>query len=259
MTPKLTVVGAGPGDPDLITLKAIKAIASADIIMYDALVNKELLQYASKKAELIFVGKRKGCYAYQQNQINELIVVSALRGNHVVRLKGGDPFIFGRGAEELDYAKEYAIEVAVVPGISSSAAVPAYQGIPLTKRNASQSFWVITGTTKSHEISTDIALAAKSTATVVILMGMGKLSEIVSIFSSEGKADTPIAIIQNGTRKDEKVGIGTISSIEAIVEEKQLSSPAIIIIGEVVNQRVDLASMYEKANQTNRISQRISA
>ncbi|WP_289043166.1 uroporphyrinogen-III C-methyltransferase [uncultured Olleya sp.] len=259
MTPKLTVVGAGPGDPDLITLKAIKAIASADVIMYDALVNKELLQYASKKAELIFVGKRKGCYAYQQNQINELIVVSALRGNHVVRLKGGDPFIFGRGAEELDYAKEYAIEVAVVPGISSSAAVPAYQGIPLTKRNASQSFWVITGTTKSHEISTDIALAAKSTATVVILMGMGKLSEIVSIFSSEGKADTPIAIIQNGTRKDEKVGIGTISSIEAIVEEKQLSSPAIIIIGEVVNQRVDLASMYEKANQTNRISQRISA
>jgi len=259
MTPKLTVVGAGPGDPDLITLKAIKAIASADVIMYDALVNKELLQYASKKAELIFVGKRKGCYAYQQNQINELIVVSALRGNHVVRLKGGDPFIFGRGAEELDYAKEYAIEVAVVPGISSSAAVPAYQGIPLTKRNASQSFWVITGTTKSHEISTDIALAAKSTATVVILMGMGKLSEIVSIFSSEGKADTPIAIIQNGTRKDEKVGIGTISSIEAIVEEKQLSSPAIIIIGEVVNQRVDLASMYEKANQTNSISQRISA
>lgn len=259
MTPKLTVVGAGPGDPDLITLKAIKAIASADVIMYDALVNKELLQYASKKAELIFVGKRKGCYAYQQNQINELIVVSALRGNHVVRLKGGDPFIFGRGAEELEYAKEYAIEVAVVPGISSSAAVPAYQGIPLTKRNASQSFWVITGTTKSHEISTDIALAAKSTATVVILMGMGKLSEIVSIFSSEGKADTPIAIIQNGTRKDEKVGIGTISSIEAIVEEKQLSSPAIIIIGEVVNQRVDLASMYEKANQTNRISQRISA
>lgn len=259
MTPKLTVVGAGPGDPDLITLKAIKAIASADVIMYDALVNKELLQYASKKAELIFVGKRKGCYAYQQNQINELIVVRALRGNHVVRLKGGDPFIFGRGAEELEYAKEYAIEVAVVPGISSSAAVPAYQGIPLTKRNASQSFWVITGTTKSHEISTDIALAAKSTATVVILMGMGKLSEIVSIFSSEGKADTPIAIIQNGTRKDEKVGIGTISSIEAIVEEKQLSSPAIIIIGEVVNQRVDLASMYEKANQTNRISQRISA
>jgi len=180
MTPKLTVVGAGPGDPDLITLKAINAIASADVIMYDALVNKELLQYASKKAELIFVGKRKGCYAYQQNQINELIVVSALRGNHVVRLKGGDPFIFGRGAEELEYAKEYAIEVAVVPGISSSAAVPAYQGIPLTKRNASQSFWVITGTTKSHEISTDIALAAKSTATVVILMGMGKLSTFCS-------------------------------------------------------------------------------
>lgn len=259
INPRLTVVGAGPGDPELITLKAIKAIQSADVIMYDALVNKALLEYASKKAELIFVGKRKGCYAYQQNQINELIVVRALRGNHVVRLKGGDPFIFGRGAEELEYAKEYAIEVAVVPGISSSSAVPAYQGIPLTKRNASESFWVITGTTKSHEISSDIALAAQSTATVVVLMGMGKLSEIVSIFTSEGKADTAIAVIQNGTREDEKVGIGKISTIETIVAEKQLSSPAIIIIGEVVNQRVNLDTMYEKANQASRIKQRVIA
>ena len=146
-----------------------------------------------------------------------------------------------------------------MPGISSSSAVPAYQGIPLTKRHASESFWVITGTTKSHEISSDIALAAQSTATVVVLMGMGKLSEIVSIFTSEGKADTAIAVIQNGTRKDEKVGIGKISNIEAIVAEKQLSSPAIIIIGEVVNQRVNLDTMYEKANQASRIKQRASA
>ena len=248
MTPKLTIVGAGPGDEDLITMKAIKAIVSADVILYDALVNKALLKHASRKAELIFVGKRKGCYAYQQSQINDLIVERALRCGHVVRLKGGDPFIFGRGAEELEYAREYAIEVAVVPGISSAAAVPAYQGIPLTKRNASESFWVITGTTKSHQISGDIALAAKSTATVVILMGMGKLSEIVKIFSNEGKSDTAVAIIQNGTRVSEKVGIGTIGTIESIVEEKQLSNPAIIIIGEVVNQRVDLSNMYSKAN-----------
>lgn len=252
--PKLTVVGAGPGDPELITLKAIKAMQSANVILYDALVNDVLLEHASKTAELIFVGKRKGCYAYQQSQINELIIERALRCGHVVRLKGGDPFIFGRGAEELEYAKEYAIEVAVVPGISSSSAVPAYQGIPLTKRHAAESFWVITGTTKSHEISGDIALAAKSTATIVILMGMGKLAEIVTIFSSEGKQNTAVAVIQNGTRADEKVGIGTINTIEAIVEEKQLSSPAIIIIGEVVNQRVDLSSMYEKANKATQFS-----
>lgn len=254
MTPKLTIVGAGPGDPDLITLKAIKAIESADVILYDALVNNVLLNYASKTAELIFVGKRKGCYAYQQQQINEMIVERALRCGHVVRLKGGDPFIFGRGAEELEYAKEYAIEVGVVPGISSASAVPAYQGIPLTRRHASESFWVITGTTKSHKISDDIALAAKSTATVAILMGMGKLSEIVEIFSLEGKANTPVAVIQNGTREDEKVGIGTISTIETIVKQKQLSSPAIIIIGEVVKQRVDLSSMYKKANEVTPFS-----
>ena len=248
MTPRLTIVGAGPGDADLITLKAIKVIASANVILYDALVNIELLSHASPKAEKIYVGKRKGCYAYQQSQINDIIVERALRCGHVVRLKGGDPFIFGRGAEELEYAKDYAIEVAVVPGISSSAAVPAYQGIPLTKRNASESFWVITGTTKSHKISGDIALAAKSTATVVILMGMSKLSEIVKIFSKEGKAETAVAVIQNGTRVNEKIGIGTISTIEKIVEEKQLSSPAIIIIGEVVNQRVDLTDIYSRAD-----------
>lgn len=248
MTPKLTIVGAGPGDEDLITIKAIKAIGIANVILYDALINEALLKHASPKAELIFVGKRKGCYAYQQNQINELIVERAHRCGHVVRLKGGDPFIFGRGAEELEYAKEYAIEVAVIPGISSCAAVPAYQGIPLTKRNASESFWVITGTTKSHKISGDIALAAKSTATVVILMGMSKLSEIVQIFSNEGKSETAVAIIQNGTRVSEKVGIGTIGTIETIVEKKQLSNPAIIIIGEVVNQRVDLSNIYAKSD-----------
>lgn len=248
MTPRLTIVGAGPGDAELITVKAIKAIKSANVILYDALVNVELLEYASPKAELIFVGKRKGCYAYHQTQINELIVERALKFGHVVRLKGGDPFVFGRGAEELEYAKEYAIEVAFVPGVSSSAAVPATVGIPLTKRNASESFWVITGTTKSHKISGDIALAAKSTATVVILMGMSKLSEIVQIFSNEGKSETAIAIIQNGTRANEKVGIGTISNIETIVENKQLSNPAVIIIGEVVNQRVDLSNIYEKAD-----------
>ncbi|WP_282134168.1 uroporphyrinogen-III C-methyltransferase [Seonamhaeicola maritimus] len=248
-SPKLTVVGAGPGDEDLITLKAIKAIESANVILYDALINESLLNYASDDAELIFVGKRKGCYAFQQEQINELIVAKAKEKGHVVRLKGGDPFIFGRGAEELDYAKSFGLETAVVPGISSVIGVPAYQGIPLTRRGASESFWVITGTTKNHQLSNDVLLAAKSAATVVILMGMHKLGEIVKVFSEENKQETPIAIIQNGTRDNENIGIGTIESIEGIVAEKQLSSPAIIVIGEVVNQRIQLSSVLQNVKE----------
>ena len=235
-TAKLTVVGAGPGDPDLITLKAIKTLASADVVLYDALVNPVLLEYAPT-AEKIFVGKRKGCYAYQQEQINELIISRAFSHGHVVRLKGGDPFIFGRGSEELDYVRDYHIETAMVPGISSALAVPAYQGIPLTKRGSAESFWVITGTTKSHKMSNDVALAAQSNATVAILMGMSKLGEIVSAFAKAGKEKTPVAIIQNGTRDDEKTGFGTIETIEEVVEEKELSSPAIIVIGNVVENR----------------------
>ena len=245
-TPRLTVVGAGPGDPELITLKAIKTIMSANVILYDALINNDLLDFALPNAELIFVGKRKGCYVYQQEQINELIVSRAKSHGHVVRLKGGDPFIFGRGAEEIEYVKQFGIETYVVPGISSSFAVPAYQGIPLTKRGASESFWVITGTTKNHQLSNDIVLASKSSATVVILMGMSKLSEIVSVFSSEGKGNESVAIIQNGTTEREQTGFGTINTIESVVKEKQLSSPAIIVIGEVVKQRVELDSVKKE-------------
>tara|TARA_R110002020_G_scaffold360474_3_gene573222 strand:+ start:50348 stop:51181 length:834 start_codon:yes stop_codon:yes gene_type:complete len=233
---QLTVVGAGPGDVELITLKAIKALQVADVVLYDALVDVALLEYAPN-AEHIFVGKRKGCYAYQQEQINDLIVSRAKTHGHVVRLKGGDPFVFGRGAEEMEYAASKGVKVAMVPGISSSVAVPASQNIPVTKRGAAESFWVITGTTKEHKLSTDVALAAKSNATIVILMGMGKLAEIVELFKLEGKADMPIAIIQNGTRDDEKLGIGTIDTIEQIVVERQLSNPAIIVVGEVVKHR----------------------
>ncbi|WP_343911768.1 uroporphyrinogen-III C-methyltransferase [Aquimarina litoralis] len=247
-TPKLTVVGAGPGDPDLITLKAIKALASADVVLYDALINESLLEYAPN-AEKIFVGKRKGCYAYQQEQINELIVNRAKSHGHVVRLKGGDPFIFGRGAEEIDYVQEFGIETNMVPGISSSLAVPAYQGIPLTKRGSSESFWVITGTTKSHKLSQDVCLAAKYNATVVILMGMSKLSEIVSIFAAENKEEVPVAVIQNGTTDNERFGYGSIETIEQVVSEQKLSSPAIIVIGEVVKQRAKLASICKNIKE----------
>jgi uroporphyrin-III C-methyltransferase len=246
-TPKLTVVGAGPGDVDLITVKAIKVLKTADVVLYDALVNEELLDYINPDAEKVFVGKRRGCYKYQQEQINELIVTRAKSNGHVVRLKGGDPFIFGRGAEEMEYAAGFGLEVDVVPGISSSLAVAAYQNIPLTKRGSAESFWVITGTTKEHKISNDIQLAAKSNATVVILMGMSKLPQIVRLFQAESKNKLPVAIIQRGTTAQEKLGIGTVDTIENIVKVRDLKNPAIIVFGEVVKHRqtiIDIKQQY---------------
>lgn len=245
----LTLVGAGPGDVELITLKAIKALKAADVVLYDALVNTKLLEYAPQ-AEKIFVGKRRGCYAYQQEQINELIVSRAKNNGRVVRLKGGDPFVFGRGSEEMEYAAGYGLEVVMVPGISSCLSVPAAQNIPVTKRGSAESFWVITGTTKEHKLSNDVLLAAKSSATVVILMGMSKLPQIVELFKKEGKSETPIAIIQNGTRENEKVGVGIIDSIEQEVERQELANPAIIIIGEVVRHRESILEIQGQYCQT---------
>ncbi len=242
---KLTVLGAGPGDPELFTLKGINVLKNADVVLYDALINRELLAYVKQGAELIFVGKRKGYHKFNQTEINNLIVEKALSKGHVVRLKGGDPFIFGRGAEEIDYALNFDIVVDVVPGISSSIAVPAYQGIPLTKRGVTESFWVITGTTTNHQLSQDVQLAAQSSATVVILMGMSKLNEIVSLFKTNGKSDMPVAVIQNGTTVNEKIGVGHINSIERIVYEAELGAPAIIVIGEVVAHSHKLKSIYK--------------
>lgn len=242
---KLTLVGAGPGDPDLITLKAVKALACADVVMYDALVNRELLDY-SPNAIKIFVGKRKGFHRYSQDEINELIVKNAFDFGHVVRLKGGDPFIFGRGSEEIDYADSFGVEVQTISGITSSIAVPANLGISLTKRFVAESFWVITGTTSERKLSQDIAIAAKSTATIVILMGMSKLEEIVAIFQKENKGETPIAIIQNGTTANQKTGLGTVNTISEVVAQKKLSSPAIIVIGEVVKESHQLRSFYKE-------------
>lgn len=244
--PIVTLVGAGPGDPDLLTIKGAKALAEADVVLYDALANEEILTYAPKKAIKIFVGKRKGCHEYSQDQINQLIVDNALTYGHVVRLKGGDPFIFGRGSEEIDFIESFGIPTSVVPGISSSIAVPAYQGISLTKRGVSESFWVITGTTSDRKLSNDVALAAQSSATVVILMGMSKLTQIIDLFQKESKGETPVAIIQNGTTAQEKIGVGTINTIEQVVVEQQLSSPAIIVIGEVVKESNKLKGFYEE-------------
>lgn len=242
---KLTLVGAGPGDPDLLTIKGLKALESADVILYDALVNPVLLEHA-RKAKKVFVGKRKGFHRYSQDEINRMIVEEAFLHGHVIRLKGGDPFVFGRGSEEIDYAENYGLPTDIVPGISSSVAVPAAIGIPLTKRGVSESFWVITGCTSDRQLSLDVDLAARSSATVVILMGMGKLSQITSIFTKLGKESVPVAVIQDGTLPSQRSVIGEVRNIENLVAENDLAPPAIIIIGDVVKSASELQKKVEE-------------
>lgn len=234
-SPRVTLVGAGPGDPELITIKGVNAIKSADIVLYDALVSSEILSLIPRGVPSLCVGKRAGAHSYKQEEINELLVEFAYLYGHVVRLKGGDPFVFGRGSEEIAYAESHGVSTSVVPGISSALAVPASLNIPVTARAISESFWVVTGTTKSGDISRDIALAAQSSATVVILMGLNKIHDIMEQFRLNGKQDTPVAVIQNGTLPSQKNIIGKVSTIEELAGQACIGSPAIIIVGEVVN------------------------
>lgn len=233
--PRVTLVGAGPGDAELITLKGVKALQTADVVLYDALVNDDLLEYAPADAVKVYVGKRSGDHSFSQDNINRLMVDYALNYGHVVRLKGGDPFVFGRGHEELDFAAEYNIPTQVVPGISSSIGVPGLQGIPVTHRGLSESFWVVTGTTSDGKISQDIYAAAKTNATVVVLMGIHKLAKIAEIFKNEGKGKLPVAVIQSGTTVNEKVAIGTADTIADLAAKQGITSPALIVLGEVVS------------------------
>ena len=236
--PHLTLIGAGPGDPELITLKGINALKKADVVLYDALSNAELLHYAPVDAIKIFVGKRLGCHSISQSEINQQIVELAHKYGHVVRLKGGDPFVFGRATEEIDAATAAGIPVSVVPGISSAIAIPESQFIPLTARGINESFWVTTGTTKTGSISADLHFAAQSSSTVVILMAMSKLKEIMDIFCLYGKSETPVAIVQNGTKPEEKIVTGVVNNIFDKAMREGIANPAVIIIGEVVNLRM---------------------
>ena len=243
--PRITLVGAGPGDADLITIKGIKALKTADVVLYDALVNEEILEFAPEHAVKVYVGKRSGDHSFSQDTINKLMIDYALNYGHVVRLKGGDPFVFGRGYEELDHAASFSIPATVIPGISSSIAVPGLQQIPVTHRGLSESFWVITGTTSNGKISADIYTAAQTNATIVVLMGVHKLAEITQIFKNQGKNRLPVAVIQSGSTENEKVAIGTIDTILEQVEEKKISSPALIVIGEVVSLHPSFQSIKE--------------
>ena len=236
--PRLTLVGAGPGDPDLLTVKGLKVLQQADVVLYDALANDALLANVPATSPKIYVGKRAGQHKVPQEQINRMIVSCAYRYGHVVRLKGGDPYVFGRGHEEQAYAEAAGVTTEVVPGISSAYAVPALQHIPLTKRGVSESFWVITGTTRTGQLSSDVALAAQSTATVIILMGMNKLPEIRDVFLQQRKGSTPVAIIQHGSLPQERTAICQVHNLVPTAVEQELGSPAIIVIGEVVNERI---------------------
>ena len=247
----LTLVGAGPGDPELLTIKAIKAIRSADVVLYDALVSEEILELIPKGIPAWSVGKRAGKHSYDQEEINSIIVRLAHEHGHVVRLKGGDPFVFGRGYEEMAFAAEQGLAVAVVPGISSALAVPAISNIPLTARGVAESFFVLTGTTKTGVVTEDLKVAARTNSTVVILMGLNNLGSIVSEFVSADKANIPVAIIENGTTDKSRTVFGTISTIEELVRSKEIKAPAIIVVGDVVSCASAIEQLTGRRNAAN--------
>jgi uroporphyrin-III C-methyltransferase len=249
MEAKLTLVGAGPGDAELITLKGIKALKQADVVLYDELANADFLEFAPTHALKMYVGKKAGNPSFSQDEINGLIVRLARKRGHVVRLKGGDPFVFGRGHEEMEYARDHNIPCELVPGVSSSIAVPASMDIPVTRRGVSESFWVITGTTQNGELSDDLHLAVQSKATVIVLMGMSKMNEICALYKHIGRGHLPMAVIQNGTRPDEKSVVGQVWEMPRLVKENQIGTPAIMIMGEVVALSPSYALDYLQSMQ----------
>jgi uroporphyrin-III C-methyltransferase len=232
--PKVSLVGAGPGSEDLITVRGLTVLKAADVILYDALVNEEILSQVNADILKIYVGKRCSQHSFTQDDINILIVENAFRYGHVVRLKGGDPFVFGRAHEEIEYVESFGISVSVVPGISSALSVPASQGIPMTRRGVSTSFWVMTATKRDGSFSEDLKYASQSSATMVILMGVRKLNEIVDEVRKYRGFEMPIAVIQNGTMKNECCTISTLGKMHEYHSGIDVSKPGIIVIGNVV-------------------------
>ena len=234
-TAKVFLVGAGPGDPDLLTIKAVKAIAAADVVLLDDLVNREVLQHARPGVRVIEVGKRGGCQSTPQEFIERMMVAEARAGHCVVRLKGGDPFIFGRGGEECATLRAEGIEVEVVNGISSGLAAPSSIGVPLTHRQYSQGAVFITGHGKSAEHNPDWATLAKLELTLVIYMGIARCAEIQAALLAGGKrADTPVAVVRSATGATQAQLITTLGELPAALAASGLGSPSIIVIGDVV-------------------------
>lgn len=232
--PHLYIVGAGPGDPELITVKGSRIIKEAKVILYDNLINRDLLQYASDDCEIIYVGKLPYGEYTPQESIHDLIKVKAFEKGNVVRLKGGDPFIFGRGYEEILFARENGIEAEYVPGVTSMQTA-GLNDIPLTHRNVCESFWVVTGTKKDGSLSNDLQLAIQSKATVIIYMGMKKLEEISTAYLQAGVGNMPAAIIQHASLPKQKIARGFVKDLSLMASTHALTHPSIIIIGKVVD------------------------
>ena len=242
---KVYLTGAGPGDMELLTLKALRVIKEADVIIYDRLANPEILEEAKDGCEFVYVGKEDGRHIMPQDDINETIYQNALKYENVVRLKGGDPFVFGRGGEEGAYLHERGVKFEIIPGITSSVSVPAYAGIPVTHRGVAVSFRVVTGHESPNKKESQIPWENyKTDDTIVFLMGLHNLPKISKKLMEVGKsADYPCAVISRGTTKDQQVVVGT---LENIVEKcKDLPTPALIVVGKVVELREQL-KWFEK-------------
>jgi uroporphyrin-III C-methyltransferase len=243
---RVYLVGAGPGDPELLTLRAVRILAKADVVVFDHLVSNGVLDFVPPQAERIYAGKRRNEHTLRQEQINALLVKLAQGGKQVVRLKGGDPFIFGRGGEELQTLAKAGVAFEVVPGITAASGVSSYAGIPLTHRDYAQTCLFVTGHLKETNdfVSADLDWAAltRPRQTVVIYMGLSGLRDICRQLIAHGvKPDFPIAIVQDGTIKSQKVLVGTLSDLPDRVKSSGFTSPCLIIVGEVVNLHHELA------------------
>lgn len=244
MTGKVYLVGSGPGDPELLTIKAKRLIESAEVILYDQLPGKAILNMLPESAERIDVGKYAGKHKLSQWQINELLVNRAKEGHIVVRLKGGDPYLFGRGGEEAQALAREGVEVEVVPGITSAIAVPAYAGIPVTHRDYASMVTFITGheDPTKEDTALDWEVLARFPGTLVILMGVSTLPRNVKELIKHGKSiDTLVAVIERGTRPDQRVTIGTLADIVGLCKQRKVKAPAVTVIGDVVKLHWELA------------------
>lgn len=237
---KVYLTGAGPGDIELLTLKALRVIKEADVIIYDRLANPDILKEAKNGCEFVYVGKEDGRHIVPQDDINEIIYQNALKYENVVRLKGGDPFVFGRGGEEAAYLQERGIKFDIIPGITSAISAPAYAGIPVTHRGVAVSFRVVTGHESPHKKESQIPWDTfKTDDTIVFLMGLHNLPKISKKLIEVGKdRDYPCAVISKGTTKEQSVVIGTLSNI--VEKAKDVPTPALIVVGRVVELREQL-------------------
>lgn len=232
---KVAIVGAGPGDPDLLTLKALQYLQVADVIVYDRLVGPQILDYARRDAETIYVGKAPGRHSHSQAEINALLAHHAHAGKQVVRLKGGDPFIFGRGGEERAYLIERGIKVTIVPGITAAAGCAAEAGIPLTHRETAQAVTYLTGTTGGAVPDYDWQALARLSSTLVFYMAVSTAGKIGQRLMENGLTpDTPVAVIENGTLANQRTVTGTLGSLDRLVHDNLIRNPALLVIGDVI-------------------------